>query len=425
MRAPTRRVVRLMPTGVVLNPSPNATNLVDDVVAQGRRAFDIGVQQIWLAQQFNYDAISLAGLVGAAVPGLGVGTFVVPINPRHPLIVATQAQTAQAASHGNFSLGLGLGAHAPEAQAFGKAWPNPVGRLREHLEVLRSIFDTGAVDYHGSEFIAAPEWPVTLPGGVPVPLYVAAMGPKALRVTGEPADGTLPYLAGPRTIGEFIVPIISEAASAAGRPAPRIIAAVPVVVSDDADAARTFAVEELKFYETIPSYAKVIAREGATRAADIAAVGSAAAVRTQLQRYVDAGATDRARVAPRRMSCCPGSPAGVGRHACRRRSAPSDSSRRCVRSRDRRTPTSEWPPRQRARVAPRRMSCCPGSPAGVGRRTGNRSRSCRARRSRYRTARSIAGFAWPGTTLATRSSRRPRCRAPRPPRAETARRPRR
>src|SRR4029077_12758237 len=131
--------------------------------------------------------------------------------------------------------------------AFGTAWPNPVGRLREQLEVLRSIFDTGAVDYHGTEFTAAPEWPVALPGGTPVPLFVAAMGPKALRVTGELADGTLPYLAGPRTIEDFIVPTISKAAAAAGRPAPQIIAAVPVVVADDADAARALAGEELKF----------------------------------------------------------------------------------------------------------------------------------------------------------------------------------
>jgi F420-dependent oxidoreductase-like protein len=281
-----------MPTGVVLNPSPTATNLVDDVVEQARRAFDVGVRQIWLAQRFDYDAISLAGLVGAALPGLGVGTFVVPINPRHPLIVAGLAQTAQAAAHGNFSLGLGLGAHAPEQHAFGTAWPNPVGRLREHLEILRTIFDTGAVDYHGTEFTAAPEWPVSLPGGTPIPTYVAAMGPKALRVTGALADGTLPYLAGPRTIEDFIVPTIAEAATAAGRPAPKIIAAVPVVVSGDLDAARNLAVDELKFYETIPSYAKVIAREGADRAADIAAVGPAEAVRKQLQRYRDAGATD-------------------------------------------------------------------------------------------------------------------------------------
>lgn len=281
-----------MPTGVVINPRATATNVVDDVVDQARRAFEIGVRQVWFSQQFDHDAISLAGLVGAAVPGLGVGTFVVPINPRHPLVVASQAQTAQAAAHGHFSLGLGLGSHGPEEQAFGKKWPNPVGRLREHLEVLRSIFDTGGVDFHGREFTANPEWPVAVRGGTPVPVYVAAMGPKALRVTGELADGTLPYLAGPRTLSEFIVPTITDAATSAGRQAPKIVAAVPVIVSADTDSARDIAAGELSFYQTIPSYARVIAREGAESAADLAAVGPADAVRTQLRRYLDAGATD-------------------------------------------------------------------------------------------------------------------------------------
>lgn len=281
-----------MPTGVVLHRSETTANAVDDFVDQARAAWDAGVRQVWVAQQFDHDAIGLAGLIGAAVPGLGVGTFVVPINPRHPLIVAAQAQTAQAASHGNFSLGLGLGSHGPERQAFGTAWPNPVARLREHLLVLRSILDTGAVDFHGDELTAAPEWTVSLPGGTPLPVYVAAMGPKALAVTGELADGTLPYLAGPRTIGEFIVPTITDAATAAGRPRPRVIAAVPVLVTDDVEAGRAAAAEVLSFYAAIPSYRKVIAREGVDSIADLAAVGNAEAVARQIRRYLDAGATD-------------------------------------------------------------------------------------------------------------------------------------
>ena len=289
---PQRSVVPSMPTGVVLNRSESADNVVDDIIAQAREAFAAGVHQVWLGQQFDYDAISLAGLVGAAVPGLGVGTFVVPINPRHPLIVATLAQTAQAASHGNFSLGLGLGAHGPERQAFGTAWPNTIERLREYLQVLRSIIDTGAVDFHGTEFTAAPDWPVALSGGTPLPVYVAAMGPKALRVTGELADGTLPYLAGPRTIAEFIVPTIAKAGADAGRGEPRVIAAVPVLVTDDVDAGRAAAADTLGFYTTIQSYQRVIAREGVESVADLAAVGDAHVVRTHLERYRDAGATD-------------------------------------------------------------------------------------------------------------------------------------
>lgn len=281
-----------MPTGLVLTARPHATNLVDDVVDHAREAHAAGVGQIWLAQQFDHDAITLAGLIGAAVPGLGVGTSVVPINPRHPLIVASQAQTAQAASHGNFSLGLGLGAHEPERLAFGTSWSNTIGRLREHLTVLRAIFDDGAVSFHGEELSANPAWPVTVAGGTPVPLYVAAMGPKALQVTGELADGTLPFLAGPRTIAEFIEPTIAMAAAEAGRPSPKIIAAVPVLVSDDVDTAHELAAAKLSFYETIPSYQKVIAREGIDRITELAAVGSVGAVVDRLRSYLDAGATE-------------------------------------------------------------------------------------------------------------------------------------
>ncbi|HXL60597.1 MAG TPA: LLM class F420-dependent oxidoreductase [Mycobacterium sp.] len=285
-----------MPAGIVLHVDPNAGNVVDDVVSQARRAHEIGVRQVWLSQQFDYEAITLAALIGAAVPGLGVGTSVVPINPRHPLIMASLAQTAQAASHGNFSLGLGLGAHEPERQAFGASWPNTIPRLREHLTVLRSIFTEGAVDFHGDEFTASPGWPVAVPGGAPLPVYVAAMGPKALRVTAELADGTLPYLAGPRTIAEFIEPTIAKAAADAGRPKPRIIASVPVLVTEDSqndiDAGRDLAARQLSFYETIPSYQRVIAREGVDNVAELAAVGGSDAVARRLKTYLDAGATD-------------------------------------------------------------------------------------------------------------------------------------
>jgi len=127
-------------------------------------------------------------------------------------------------------------------------------------------------------------------------VYVAAMGPKALRVTAELADGTLPYLAGPRTIAEFIEPTIAKAAADAGRPKPRIIASVPVLVTEDSqndiDAGRDLAVRQLSFYETIPSYQRVIAREGVDNVAELAAVGSSDRVARQLKTYLDAGATD-------------------------------------------------------------------------------------------------------------------------------------
>jgi F420-dependent oxidoreductase-like protein len=133
---------------------------------------------------------------------------------------------------------------------------------------------------------------VQVAGGIPIPVYVAAMGPKALQVTGELADGTIPYLAGPRTIGEFIVPTIAKAAADAGRPAPSVIVAVPVQLSADVENARAAAAQQLSFYEAIPSYRKVIAREGVDSVVDLAAVGPEKTVVQQLHSYLEAGATE-------------------------------------------------------------------------------------------------------------------------------------
>lgn len=277
-----------------ITPDRNSANVVDDAVEKARGAYDAGVPELWVYQQFDFDAIALAAVIGSAVPGVRVGTSVVPINPRHPLIVAAAAQTAQAATHGNFSLGLGLGGHAIEQQAFGLSAANTVQRLREYLTVLRAIIDDRTVDFRGSQITAVdpPAMPVALAGAAPFPVYVAAMGPRALQVTGELADGTLPYLAGPRSIEEFIAPTIARAAADAGRPDPRIIAMVPVAVTQDVDAVRAAVAARMALYDEIPSYQKVLAREGVARAAELAVIGSAETVTQQLKSYVDAGATD-------------------------------------------------------------------------------------------------------------------------------------
>jgi alkanesulfonate monooxygenase SsuD/methylene tetrahydromethanopterin reductase-like flavin-dependent oxidoreductase (luciferase family) len=115
---------------------------------------------------------------------------------------------------------------------------------------------------------------------------------RALRAAGELADGTVTYLAGPRTIEEYIAPTIARAAADAGRPPPRIIASVPVAVTSTPDAARADAATSLHFYDQILSYQKIMAREGVTHAADLAVIGDPDAVIGRLLRYRAAGATD-------------------------------------------------------------------------------------------------------------------------------------
>ena len=270
-------------------------NYVDAIVGLAREAVDVGLRSAWFGQRFDYDATTLAALVGREVPALTVGTSAIPIFGRQPILVAAGAATAQAATAGRFQLGLALGAKALVEGPFGVAYERPVARLREFLCALRPALETGHTDFHGELVTATTPAGMSgaLPGAAPaVPILVAAMGPQALRATGELADGTLPNLAGPRVLERRIVPTIVDAAQAAGRPAPRIVASVAPVVTDDPDEVRATAAARMGFYDAVPSYAGVVAEEGVDRAADLALIGDEDTVAAGLRRYHDAGATE-------------------------------------------------------------------------------------------------------------------------------------
>lgn len=281
-----------MTVGVALNAS-DAPNQVDATVQLAQEAAAAGLRSAWFGQTFGADSPQLAAIVGREVPGLQVGTSAIPVFGRHPLLVAGQAQTAQAATHGRYHLGLALGTKLLTETGFGLPFERPIARLREFLTALRQLTETGNADFQGELLTARTPISARVPGAEGgVPVLVAAMGPQALRVSGELADGILPYLAGPRALAEHIVPAVTAAAEAAGRPAPRIVALVPGVVTDDADAVRAKATETLAFYEQIPSYARVIELSGARRAADLAVIGDEKAVEAEVRRYRDAGATE-------------------------------------------------------------------------------------------------------------------------------------
>ncbi|MCG7209786.1 TIGR03564 family F420-dependent LLM class oxidoreductase [Streptomyces arenae] len=273
--------------------APGFGNYVDAVTRQAREAAEAGLRSVWFGQPYGYDAAALAGIVGREVPGVEVGTAAVPVFGRHPLLLAGQAQTAQAATHGRFHLGLALGSKVFTETAFGLPYERPIARLREFLTALRTLLETGGADFHGELLTTAPTLPVGLPGSDPrVPLLVAAMGPQALRVSGELADGILPYLAGPRTLGEHIVPAVTSAAAGAGRPAPRIVAFVAGALASDPESARAAAARQMAFYDQVPSYQRVLAQEGVERAADLAVIGDENTLTAAVRGYFDAGATD-------------------------------------------------------------------------------------------------------------------------------------
>ncbi|MFC8953522.1 LLM class F420-dependent oxidoreductase [Streptomyces sp. NPDC057101] len=281
-----------MTVGVALNAS-DADNQVDASVRLAREAAEAGLRSAWFGQTFGADSPQLAAIVGREVPGLQVGTSAIPVFGRHPLLVSSQAQTAQAATHGRYHLGLALGTKLLTEGGFGLPFERPIARLREFLTALRQLTEYGAADFRGELLTAVTPLPARVPGAEGgVPLLVAAMGPQALRVSGELADGILPYLAGPRALAEHIVPALVASAEAAGRPAPRVVALVHGVVTDDVERVRRKATEQLAFYEQIPSYARVVELSGARRASDVAVIGDEKTVAAEIRRYRDAGATE-------------------------------------------------------------------------------------------------------------------------------------
>ncbi|UGT42738.1 TIGR03564 family F420-dependent LLM class oxidoreductase [Nocardia yamanashiensis] len=276
-----------MTIGIALAPA-NAGNYVDATVTQARAVHELGVGSVWFGQRMDYDSPALAAIVGREIPGLQVGTSAIPVVGRHPLIVASQAQTAQAATHGRYHLGLAVGSSLV-AGAFGTQFDHPITRLREFLTAITQLLDTGTADFRGELLTATPTLPTAVPGASPrTPVLVAAMGPQALRVTGELADGTLPYLTGPKTLSEHIIPAITRASATT----PRVIAFVPAVVTAEAEAVRAQAIDKLAFYEQVPSYRRVIDLEGATRAAELALIGDEETIAAGIRRYFDAGATE-------------------------------------------------------------------------------------------------------------------------------------
>ncbi|MDX3660067.1 TIGR03564 family F420-dependent LLM class oxidoreductase [Streptomyces sp. ID05-26A] len=264
-------------------------NLVEAVVEEAAEAAGHGVTSVWTGQRLDYDAIGLAGLVGSRVPGIDVGVSAVPIFARHPLLVASQAQTTQAAVGGRFHLAVALGAPPIVEQAFGLPWERPVARLREFLTVLGPLLRGEPVEHEGELLTARSLLPTHVPGASRTPVLVAAMAPKALRVAGELADGTVPYLAGPRVLAEHIVPAIT--AAAAGRPAPRVVALVPAAVTTSPDARRTMA-DGLAFYTRFESYRRVLALNGTEDPSDLALIGDEDTVAAGLRAYAEAGATE-------------------------------------------------------------------------------------------------------------------------------------
>ena len=258
---------------------------------QLRRAADDGLASVWMSNIFGLEALTSLAVAGSQVPGIELGTAVIPTYPRHPAVLAQQAlTTALAVGPGRLALGIGLSHKIVIEDIYGYSFERPARHMREYLSVLLPLLNGSPVNVDGDTLSA--HVGLTVPRTGRVPVLLAAMAPRMLQLAGEQTDGTVLWMTGPATVRDYVLPAITAAASTAGRPSPRVVCSLPVCVTSDPAAARASVEEELAIYGQLPSYRAMLDREGAAGPSDVAIIGDEDAVAAQILALADAGVTD-------------------------------------------------------------------------------------------------------------------------------------
>jgi F420-dependent oxidoreductase-like protein len=204
--------------------------------------------------------------------------------------MAQQAMTTQQACGDRFALGIGLSHQLVIEGMYGLSYDKPARHMAEYLQILVPLLQGRAADFEGEQLTG--KLALDIPGTGEVPLLVAALGPAMLKLAGTYAHGTTTWMTGPRTIEEHILPTISAAAAAAGKPAPRVVCGLPICLTDDVAAAREAIGKSLEIYGMLPSYRAMLDREGVAGPAELSIVGDEATLRAAIARLRDAGVTD-------------------------------------------------------------------------------------------------------------------------------------
>lgn len=275
---------------------PGGAASVDRIVEQARRAEADGFTSLWYAGAVAGDPLVAMALAGRVTERIELGTSVLQTYPTHPAAMASRAQSVAAAlGRPGFTLGVGP-SHRPVVEdLYGLSYEHPGRHTDEYVQVLAPLLRGEGVTFDGDDFHVR-HGGAAAPPEQPIPLLVAALAPRLLRVAGAHADGTITWMANATAIRDLVAPRLRAAATAAGRPEPRIVAGLPVAVVDagpEADAeARDAAGRAFTVYGTLPNYQRVLAAGGVTQPAEAAIVGDEASVAAQIEDLFAAGATD-------------------------------------------------------------------------------------------------------------------------------------
>lgn len=273
-----------MQIGMWIDEEKPLPAVVDRVVDAERRGF----ARAWFGQRFGWDPLTLIAAIGDRAPRIGLGTAVVVTWSRHPLTLAAEALTAQAAVQGRLTLGIGP-SHQPIVEGrFGYRWQRPGQHVEEYTDVLSSALRGDAVEVRGETVTAAGG--LAIPATPAPPLLISAHGPRLLRLAGERADGVITTWTDARSVAENVVPAVRTAA--AGRPDPQVVVGVIATLTGDPDAARAHVAQTFGIAGDLPSYRRSLDQAGLAGPEDTILAGNEAELEKAVRRFADAGATE-------------------------------------------------------------------------------------------------------------------------------------
>jgi len=230
---------------------------VGDVLSAIERAEQLGIDAAWMTTGgARLDSITTFAAAAGRTEQIKMGTSIVPILPRHPLVMAQQVQVVAQLAPGRFRLGVGP-SHRPTMEAMGVDFQAPLGHLREYLQILKALLQKGKVDFEGTYYRVHE----SIPEPVNVPVMASALRRGSFELCGAEADGAISWICPGPYLRDVALPAMREGAEQAGRPVPALIAHAPVCVHDNPEEVRA-AVRQQIMNPRLPFYQRMLIDAG-------------------------------------------------------------------------------------------------------------------------------------------------------------------
>ena len=270
---------------------------IAEVQANILRAEELGVHAAWMTTGgASLDSLTCFAASAASTTSIKLGTSIIPTYPRHPLVVAQQAQVVAHLAPGRLRVGVGP-SHRPTIESMGIDFNAPLGHLREYVQILKAILQTGAVDFKGKHYLAT----ASIAGPLDVQVMGSALRTGSFELCGAVADGAISWICPGVYLRDEALPAMEKGAKEAGRPVPPLIAHAPVCVHNNPDEVRA-AIREQFGHPGLPFYQNMLIASGYPEASNgqwsdamidgVAILGDEETCAQRIQELFDVGATE-------------------------------------------------------------------------------------------------------------------------------------